>query len=188
MSQMSQKSLVRNHATYLPRTPLARPAARSHATPTEQPVTPKLIARTVRGQTHARPVAATPGLTRASVRRLALALEALCPGAVLVFALSNAFVALILGLSGLLQHTLHARIGASMFPLLIGGIFLILARSQINLDSYWTLRKRVGLMTGHWTDHALTALYLVVLFFATAVIATLFATGAAALVSAIFDW
>ncbi len=188
MSQMPQKSLARNHATYLPRTPLARPAARSHATPTEYPVPPKPVVRTVRSQAHARPVAATPGMTRDLVKRLALALEALCPGAVLVFALSNAFVALVLGLSGLFQHTLHARIGAGMFPLLIGGIFLILARNQINWASYWTLRKRVGLMTGHWTDHALTALYLAVLFFATAVIATLFATGATAVVSAIFDW
>jgi len=185
---MSEKSIARNHATYLPRTPLARPAARSHATPTEYPVAPKPVIRNVRNQAHARPVATTPGMTRVSVRGLALALEALCPGAVLVFALSNAFVALVLGFSGLLQHTLHARIGVSIFPLLIGGIFLILARSQINIDSYWTLRKRVGLMTGHWTDHALTALYLVVLFFATAVIATLLATGAAAVVSVIFDW
>jgi len=82
----------------------------------------------------------------------------------------------------MLQHTLHGGLALAAFPLLLGGTLLILLREHVGLQSYGTLRKRIGLVTGHWSDHALLSLYLLAMFFATAIVATLLAWGASLLI------
>jgi len=168
---MAQKSVLRQHAMYVPRPPLPRSVARSHARAVE-------ARPAARRAAHA-PASALP--SRRATRQAVLA------GAILVCVLSCMFAGLTLGLSALIQPALHDRIGQSAFPLLLGGAILILARGQVNLDSYWRLRQRAGLVSGHWTDHALTALYLLVFFLGLATVAALLAGGGALLIAAFIN-
>jgi len=114
--------------------------------------------------------------------------KTIAPVAVLVCVLADVFVTLALGLGSLLQHTLHARFGTSAFPLLLGGIFLILTRGQITPDAYQKLRRITGLTNGQWTDHILTAMYILLLSFIGAIASTLLAGGAAAVLGILVDW
>lgn len=170
---MAQKSVLRQHAMYMPRPPLPRAVARSHARAMAATPAPRRAAQT--------PTAVGTMPARRATRQAALA------GAILVCVLSCVFAGLALGLSALIQPALHDRIGESAFPLLLGGAILILARGQVNLDSYWRLRQRAGLVTGRWTDHALTALYLLVFFLGLATVAALLAGGGALLIAAFIN-
>lgn len=171
---MAQKSVLRQHAMYIPRPPLPRAVVRSHARAIEVRPAPR---RAVPAPTAS--ASAVPD--RRATRQAVLA------GALLVCVLSCVFAGLALGLSALIQPALQDRIGQSAFPLLLGGAILILARGQVNLESYWRLRQRAGLVTGRWTDHALTALYLLVFFLGLATVAALLASGGALLIAAFIN-
>ncbi len=165
MSQRSIARIARDHAVYLPQASLPRPAARSHAEPIEKSPEHKPAPRP-------RPKAApsSPQARRGAETTPRGLLGALCPAAVLLCALGLTFVGLVHGLFFMLQRTL------------LGGTLLILLREHVGLQSYGTLRKRIGLVTGHWSDHALLSLYLLAMFFATAIVATLLAWGASLLI------
>lgn len=182
---MSEKSIARKHATYLPQREAPRPEARPHATFSNLPAARKQPVR----RRQARPVNNVVILGTASAAPDAARLvKTIAPVAVLVCVLADVFVTLTLGLSTLLQHALHARFGASVFPLLLGGVFLILTRGQISPDAYQRLRRMTGLTSGQWTDHVLTALYILLLFFIGAIASALLAGGAAAVLGILIDW
>ncbi len=198
---MAQRSVIQKHAVYTPRPLLERPAARSHAkpmdaTPVAAPSRPANRARaTFTGassvrkiglpvrERFARPVAA--GRARRPRRPPGDALGALWPAALLLCALSLAFVGLVLGLSALLQQALRGEAERAAFPLLAGGIMLVLLRGQVGIERYRTLRRSLGFNGGRRGNHALALLYMLTFFFATAIVATLLACGAALLIGAI---
>lgn len=199
---MSQRSIAPNHAVFVPRPPLQRPVARTHARPMAvSPLPRPAVSRHARpiersGQkgpalaTRARARATGPAMRRRPVpvrRRQAATFEALGQVAIIVCALGVLFVTVMLGLLALLQHIVHQGVIQSVFPLLLGGTLLILLRGQVSLAGYRALRRRVGLTGAQWPDHALTALYGLAFFFAAAVIATLLAAGAAAMIGALLS-
>ena len=181
---MSRKAMVRSHATYLPRPPAPRRilAPRPHATPAEQPPPRAAVPRRP-----VRSVVPPRGRRKAATRHGAALLEALCPGAILVCALGSTFVGLLLGLSTAVRYALQQRLDGAIFPLLLGGTILILLRGQISAESYWGLRRRLGLVTGHWSDHAFTLLYSIALFLGVAIISTLLAWAGAMLIGTVID-
>ncbi len=195
---MSQRSVVPKHAVYAPRPPLERPASRSHARPTSAPepklaeqgrATPVIRPRTRKDAGLTVRVRAThPALRKPATarRRLSVALDALWPAAILMCALGLAFVGLVLGLSALLRQTLHTDAERAAFPLLAGGLTLVLLRGQVSVERYWGLRRRLKLAGDRWTDHALALCYMLAAFFAVAIVATLLACGAALLIGDLF--
>jgi len=204
---MSQRSVVPKHAVYVSRPPLKRPAARIHARPmvamgaTQPPrravqgqgmpiarPTPRKVGSPIRvrapRQVTASPLVARPATKRFALgwRRLGAALAVLSPAAVLLCVLTLAFASLVLGLSALLGQTLRGEVERGAFLLLAGGTVLVLLRGQVSVDRYWSLRRRLKLVSGHWTDHALSVLYALALFFAVVIVSTLLAAGGALLV------
>jgi len=198
---MAQRSIIQKHAVYTPRPLLERPAARSHAkpmdaTPLAAPARPANRTRaTLTGASSARktrvPVRArfarpvTAGRARRPRRGPGDALGALWPVALLLCALSLAFVGLVLGLSALLQQTLRGEAARAAFPLLAGGIMLVLLRGQVGIERYRQVRRSLGLGGYRRNNHALVLLYMLVFFFAAAIVATLLACGAGLLIGAV---
>jgi len=198
---MAQRSVIQKHAVYAPRPLLERPAARSHAkpmdaTPEAAPARPVRRARTMSagasrarkaglpiGARFARPFTTITG--RRSRQRPGLAPGALSPAALLLCAFAIAFAGLVLGLSVLLQQTLRGEAERAAFPLLAGGAMLVLLRGQVGVEQYRRLRRGLGLAGHRRNNHALVLLYMLTFFFATAIIATLLACGAALLIGAI---
>ncbi len=182
---MAEKSVARKHATYLPQQEAPRPEARPHATFSDPPAPQKQPLR----RRQARPAAGAIVIGAAVASPHAARLvKTIAPVAVLACVLADVFVTLALGLASLLQHALHARFGASVFPLLLGGIFLILTRGQITPDAYQRLRRMTGLTSGQWSDHILAAMYILLLFFIGAIASALLAGGAAAVLGILIDW
>ncbi len=98
---------------------------------------------------------------------------------------SERYGGLVLGLSALLQQALRGEAERAAFPLLAGGIMLVLLRGQVGIERYRTLRRSLGFNGGRRGNHALALLYMLTFFFATAIVATLLACGAALLIGAI---
>lgn len=198
---MTQRSVIHKHAVYAPRPLLERPAVRSHAkpmdaTPEAAPAKPVRRARTMSaGASRARkagfPIGArvaqpfTAIKDRRPRQRLGLAPGALWPAALLLCAFALTFAGLVVGLSALLQQALRGEAERAAFPLLAGGMMLILLRGKIGVKQYWQLRRSLGLAGHRHNNHALVLLYVLAFFFATAIIATLLACGAALLIAAI---
>lgn len=194
---MSHRSVIQKHAVYMPRPLLERPAARSHAKPMDTapeatPARPVTRARaTFTGVAGARKIAQPAGVrfTRPVAfgrsRRSWGKDVALYPAALLLCALVLAFSGLVFGLSALLQQTLRGEAARAAFPLLAGGIMLVLLRGQVGIERYRQVRRSLGLSGYRRGGHALALLYMLAFFFATAIIATLLACGAALLIGAI---
>jgi len=204
---MSQRSVAPKHAVYMPRPPLERPAARTHARPLGMT---RPLKRAVQGEATsavrtrsrkvgspirvraahrvtARPIIAQPvaGRSTPARRQWGAALGVLCPAAILLCALSLSFAGIVLGLAALLGQTLREEAERGSFLLLAGGTVLVLLRGQVGVDRYGSLRRRLGLVSGHWTDHALGVLYALAFFFAVAIVSTLLAAGAALIIGAL---
>ena len=198
---MAQRSVIQKHAVYAPRPLLQRPAVRSHAkpmdaTPEAAPAKPVRRTRTMStgasrahkaglplGARFARPFTAIKD--RRPRQRLGLAPGALWPAALLLCAFALAFAGLVVGLSALLQQALRGEAERAAFPLLAGGMMLILLRGNIGVKQYWQLRRGLGLAGHRRNNHTLVLLYVLTFFFATAIVATLLACGAALLIGAI---
>ena len=198
---MAQRSVIQKHAVYAPRPLLERPAARSHAKPMDAepeaaPAKPVRRPRTIsvgasRAHKAALPIGARVAQPFTTIRdrrlrqRPGLAPGVLWPAVLLLCVSAIAFAGLIVGLSALLQQALRGEAERAAFPLLAGGMTLILLRGKIGVKQYWQLRRSLGLAGHRRNNHALVLLYMVAFFFATAIVATLLACGAALLIGAL---
>ncbi len=198
---MSQRSATPKHAVYAPKPPLERRATRSHARPigdadASKPsdqnqdqgsvlsVAPRRTRKSAGLAVRVRATRPVPKRA-ASGRRKGAALAVVYPTVMLACALGLAFGALILGLAALLQQTLRGEAERAAFPLLAGGMTLVLLRGQVGVGRYRDLRRRLGLAGDRPTDHAIILCYMLAFFFAASIVATLLACGAALLIGAL---